>query len=287
MAFPAQNTLAGESTVGPAGPELSDLPAVGQKAHSDHQQNTRLAGITDSSSGRNRGIEWAEVNGDRRQRRKMMVHRCLIALAVLGLLSSPALAQPRVEASGFVGYTFSEGIDFTGAPINGALYTRIDPAASISYGFTFGGYFGEQAEIEFLYSRQPSTLEITGSAPKLTADMSVSNYHGNFVYNFGDHATITRPFIFLGLGATSYGDAVFAATTLPGVTKFSWAFGGGVKVFPSPHAGFKAQMRWVPTYIHSTGYGGWWCDPFYGCAAATNVKYSNQFEFSGGFVARF
>jgi hypothetical protein len=162
----------------------------------------------------------------------------------------------------------------------------------MSYGFSFGGYVTEQAEIEFLLSRQSSTLEVTGTGPKLSGDWTLYNYHGNFVYNFGEEAYMARPFVFIGLGATQYGEAVFpaqaglAGRTVPGITKFSWGIGGGVKVFPSPHVGVKAMARWVPTYIRSDGYG-WWCDPYYGCGAAVNVKYSNQFEISGGVVARF
>jgi hypothetical protein len=175
------------------------------------------------------------------------------------------------------------------------VYNRIDPAAGFSYNFTFGVYATEQAEIEFLWSRQSSTLEITGvsPAPQLNGDMTVSNYHGNFVYNFGDVDTVARPFVFVGLGATSYGSAVFAAQggfaqgrTVPGVTRFSWSLGGGVKGWASKNVGFKGMVRWVPTYISTDAYG-WWCDPFWGCTVVGNAKYSNQFELSGGVVARF
>ena len=73
---------------------------------------------------------------------------------------------------------------------------------------------------------------------------------------------------------------------MPGLTKFSWAFGGGIKAYPSKNVGFKAMARWTPTYIKTDGYG-WWCDPFWGCAPVGNVQYSNQVEFSGGLLLRF
>jgi hypothetical protein len=218
-----------------------------------------------------------------------MLRRCLVAAAVVGLFASPAFAQPRIEFSGLAGYTFSEGIDIVGTP---GLYNRIDPAAGFSFALTFGAYIGEQGEIEFLYSRQASTLEITGGGPQLNGDMAIRNYMGNFVYNFGDESMRARPFAFVGLGATQYGDAVFASQaglvgrTIPGVSKFSWALGGGVKGWASHNVGFKGMFRWVPTYISTSG-GGWWCDPWYGCSVYGNVKYSNQFELSGGIVARF
>jgi hypothetical protein len=216
-----------------------------------------------------------------------MLRRCLVVLAVTGVLSTPAFAQEsRVEVSGMFGYTLSEGVSFTGTPVAGSIYDRVDPAGGVSMNFTFGVYATEQSEVEFLWSHQASTLEITGAGPMLSGDMNVDTFHGNFIYNVGDEGMVARPFIFIGLGATTYGDAKFTARTLPGLTKFSWALGGGVKAYPSRHVGVKAMARWVPTYIHSTGYG-WWCDPFYGCGVAGNMNYANQFEISGGITARF
>jgi hypothetical protein len=210
----------------------------------------------------------------------------MIVAALVGLLASPAFAQAKAEISGYYGWTFSDGVSFSGTPVNGATYTRADPKDSQSYGFTFGIYFTPQAEIEFLWGRQASKLEVTGTGPKLSGDMNVDTYHGNFIYNFGAAEAVARPFIFIGVGATNYGDATFPATTVPGLTKFSWAFGGGIKAYPSKNVGFKAMARWTPTYIKTDGYG-WWCDPFWGCAPVGNVQYSNQVEFSGGLLLRF
>lgn len=209
-----------------------------------------------------------------------MSFKCLLFAALIPLASS-ASAQGRVEVSGSVGYTGSEGVN-----VSTPIYNRVDPAGSSSYNFTIGGYVTEQAEIEFLFSHQSSTAEVSGSGPKLTGDMSILNYHGNFVYNFGHEGTVTRPFAFVGFGATTYGDATFPGATVPGLTRFSWGLGGGVKAYPSPHVGVKAMVRWVPTYIKSDA-SGWWCDPFWGCGVGGNAKYSNQFEISGGLVARF
>jgi hypothetical protein len=215
-----------------------------------------------------------------------MLRRVLVVAAMVGLLASPALAQARVEASGYVGWTFSDGVSFTGTAINGAVYTRTDPKDSVSYGFTFGAFINPEAEIEFLWNHQPTKLEVTGAGPTLSGNMNVDNYHVNFVYNFLEPETLARPFIFIGLGATAFGDAEFAAKTVPGLTRFSFALGTGVKVYPSPHVGFKGMVRWTPTYIKTDGYG-WWCDPFWGCAPVGNAQYSNQFEFSGGLLVRF
>ncbi len=216
-----------------------------------------------------------------------MVRRVLIAAAFLGLLASPVLAQVKLEVSGSVGWTFSDGVSFTNAtPINGSVYDRADPRDSVSYGFTFGVYVTPQAEVEFLWNRQASTLDVTGNGPKLSGDMNVDTYHGNFIFNFTEGDRIAYPFLFIGVGATNYGDATFPGKTVPGMTKFSFALGGGLKAYPSPHVGFKATARWTPTYIKTDGYG-WWCDPFWGCVPVGNTQYSNQIEFSGGILFRF
>jgi hypothetical protein len=215
-----------------------------------------------------------------------MIRRVLSIAVLIACVASPALAQGRVEVSGFFGWTFSEGVSFDGIPVNGAVYNRADPKDSQGFGFTFGGYLTPQAEVEFLWSRQMSKLEISGTGPTLSAPMNVDNYHGNFIYNFGDEDRKARPFIFIGLGATSYGDVKFSGRTVPGMSKFSWALGGGLKGFASPHVGFKGMFRWTPTHIKTEG-AGWWCDPWWGCYPIGTAYYSNQFEMSGGIVARF
>ncbi len=216
-----------------------------------------------------------------------MLRRSFVVAVLIGLLASPAFAQARVEASFFAGWTASEGVSMTNAaPINGSVYDRVDPKGAGSWGFTFGAYATEQMEIEFLFSQQSSSLEVTGGGPMIAGDMKVYNYHGNFIYNFFEYDRVVRPFLFIGLGATSYGEAKFPVTTIPGLTKFSWGLGGGIKAYPSPHLGFKVMGRWTPTYIKTDGYG-WWCDPYWGCGAVGNAQYANQFEMSGGLLMRF
>jgi hypothetical protein len=217
-----------------------------------------------------------------------MLRKVLLLAVLLALASSPAFAQ-RVEVSASVGWTFSDGVSFDGTvPINGNLYDRVDPADAASFGFTFGVYLTPQAEIEFLWNRQATTLDVTGAgnAARLRGDMNIDTYHANFIYNAGDEDTPIRPFFYLGLGATNYGDAEFTGRTLPGVSKFSWALGGGVKAFASRNVGFKGTATWRPTYIKTDDYG-WWCDPFWGCTVVGDANFANQFEFSGGVVLRF
>jgi len=217
-----------------------------------------------------------------------MLRKSIVLAAFLVLVAAPAFAQVQGEVNFMVGYTFSDGVSFANAtPINGFVYTRADPKDSVSFGIGAGVYLNHEAEIEFRYDHQPTTLEVTGNgAPTLSATMSVDNYHGNFVFNALDADAKVRPYIYIGLGATNYGSAAFATKTVTGMTKFSWDFGAGIKAYPSPHAGIIAGIRWVPTYI-KTDAAGWWCDPYWGCAPAGNVQYSNQFELAGGVTFKF
>ncbi|HUL72296.1 MAG TPA: outer membrane beta-barrel protein [Vicinamibacterales bacterium] len=216
-----------------------------------------------------------------------MLRRSIVLAALLALVAAPAFAQAKAEASFNVGYTISDGVSFTNpVPVNGVVFNRVDPKDSVSFGLGIGFFINHEAEVEFMWNRQPTKLEATGTGPAVSGDMKVDNYHGNFVFNFGEEDAKARPFLYIGLGATNFGESTFPNKTFPSVTKFSWALGAGVKVYPSPHAGFRAGIRWVPTYI-KTDAAGWWCDPYWGCAPVGNVQYANQLEFSGGITFRF
>lgn len=134
------------------------------------------------------------------------------------------------------------------------------------------------------------------AAPVKLADTSVDNWHGNFVYNYGDSDARVRPFVFGGLGATHYSPGDISAqfpvlvanqANIDGETRFSTTWGGGVKFYPAKGFGVKFTGRWTPTYIKSDT-GGIWCDPFYPtCWVVADLDYSNQFELSGGVTFRF
>src|SRR5215813_9074868 len=219
----------------------------------------------------------------------------MLSVWLLALAAVPASAQ--IEASFEAGYTESEGINASQSRIVlGQVYNSLDITRGGSFGFTVGGFFTENWEAEFLYSRQFSSLEISDPAPTLkVANQNVDNYHGNLVYNFGAHESKLRPFLFGGLGATHYAPGDFdsglalsgAQARINGFSKFSSTWGGGIKAYPNPVVGIRASLRWTPTYI-KTDADGLWCDPFYPtCWVVGNADYSNQLEFSGGVTFRF
>jgi hypothetical protein len=212
------------------------------------------------------------------------------ALFVL-VAAVPAFAQPRVELSGIIGWTFSDGV--TGQAVlagDGNIYDEIDVADSLSWGFGVGVLATENAEVGFMYGRQESRLDVKGTNTVEVGDMAVTTYHGYFAYNFGAADAPVRPYVLGGIGATSYGSVPFTFAGVSretgGDTQFSTTWGAGVKVVPSRGIGFRAGLQWTPTYIKSDAVG-WWCDPFWGCYVVGDAQYANQFSFNGGVIVRF
>jgi opacity protein-like surface antigen len=213
------------------------------------------------------------------------------------VIAAPARAQ-GFEASVFGGYTFSEGVEASETRIiNGEIYDSLDITSGGQWGFTVGYLFTENAGLEFLYNRQFSTLEASGTRTVELAELSVDNYHFNFVYNFGYNlgGRAVTPFVFGGLGMTHYspGELKLVAPPITGLTEidsetqFSSTWGAGVKFYAAPNIGFKFTARWTPTYIKSEA-EGLWCDPWYGvCWVVGDADYSNQFHLDGGVTFRF
>jgi hypothetical protein len=212
------------------------------------------------------------------------------------LASAPVVAQ-QVEAGIHGGFTASEGIQASDQRlILGQEYDRLDVTSGGSWGATAGVFIGPKFEVEFLWDRQFSTLQISHPAPARTlAKLNVDNYHGNLVYNFGNPSSKVRPYVFGGVGATHYAPGDYDASipdagSLPkieGDTRFSSTWGGGVKLYAGRHVGVKGTVRWTPTYIKSSA-SGLWCDPFFAaCWVVGDPDYSHQLEISGGVTIRF
>jgi hypothetical protein len=226
-----------------------------------------------------------------------MLKHALLAAALFGASAAPALAQtPKVEVSGILGWTFSDGVSGNNVVAgDGNIYNRLDPKDSASFGFSIGFLVTDNAEVGFMYAHQMSKLVAGGTTDRELGDMGINSYHGYFGYNFAPHDSPLIPFVYGGLGASNYSSvdtttgpiATPSATrTLQGGTKFSTTWGGGVKFFPSPKVGIRIVGSFTPTYIKSDA-TGWWCDPYWGCYLVGNAQYSNQVTLGGGVTLRF
>jgi outer membrane protein W len=221
--------------------------------------------------------------------------RTVVLASFVALAASAAWAQePRVEISGMAGWTLSDGVSGNSVLAgDGNLYNGIEPKDSFAYTLDLGFYVNENVEIGGLFGQQKSKMVITGLTNLELGDWSVDNYHGVITYNFGDHSSRARPYVFGGAGVTHYSGVSFETVATPhqtreigGNSQFSTTWGLGVKVYPGHNVGIKLGVRWTPTYIKSDA-TGWWCDPYWGCYLVGNAQYSNQFEFGGGLTFRF
>lgn len=198
----------------------------------------------------------------------------------------------QLEASGRLGWTLSDGVS-AGRGIeagDGNVYNRVDAVDSVSWGFTLGVFLTQHLEVEFLFDREASTLQVEGTSQVDVGDLGIGNYHGVVSYNFGAESRLVRFYAFGGAGVTTYSSLTFTARngesrTIDGGTKLSGTMGGGVKIYRGQF-GARLEARFTPTYIKSTD-DGWWCDPYWGCYTLEQAHYAKQFELSGGVTARF
>jgi len=222
----------------------------------------------------------------------MLKRAVVIAFVVLAAASAAWAQTPKVEITGIVGWTLADGV--SGDPIkasNGQTYDHIGPQDSVNYGLSVGFFVTPSAEVGFLWRRQATKLDISGTTTTTVGDLNIDGYHGYFAYNFGDAEAKVRPYVMGGLGMTHYGSVSYTKTggtpaTTGSGSQFSTTWGAGVKVNASRNVGIKLGMQWTPTYIKSDA-AGWWCDPWWGCYVISDAQYSNQFEFVGGISVRF
>jgi len=216
----------------------------------------------------------------------------LVALAVgLAAASSAQAQDARIEISALAGWTFSDGVDGEAVTVpDVGTFNQIDPKDSFSWGLRFGYLLNENNEIGVLFGMQPTELELSGTTTAILGSMNTFNYHAYYAYSFLNIDAVARPYLLIGLGATTFSsvDVTLADTpqSIGGSTEFSGTAAFGVKLFPfaSPKFGLRAEVRFTPTYVKSDP-DGWWCG-YWGCYLTEDAQYANQWELNGGFVLR-
>jgi outer membrane protein W len=219
-----------------------------------------------------------------------MLKRIAVIAFMVTLAAVPAFAQ-KAEVGVTFGWVYSDGVSGNTYIVPGVgSFSRIDPKDSFGWGIDVGFFIGPNAEVGFLYGNQPTTLEVSGTATRDVGDMSISTYHGTYTYNFGESDAAVRPYLTVGLGATSFGDVSFSnavrSGTTQGATRFSSTWGAGAKFYGASKVGGRVGVRWTPAYIKSDA-AGYWCDPYWGCYLVGDAQYANQLELQGGITFRF
>ena len=213
-----------------------------------------------------------------------------VALIVV-FAAAPAFAQPRVEISGIIGWTFSDGVE--GQPRlaqDGNIYDAVDVVDSFNWGFGIGVLATENAEVGFMYGRQESRLDVVGTNTFEVGDMTVSTYHGYFAYNFGPADSPVRPVRARRPGRDELWQRPLHDSRSVGGDGRRDAvlddLGRGREIRPSRGIGVRAGLQWTPTYIKSDAVG---CvvRPVLGVMSRRRRPISNQFSFNGGVIFRF
>ena len=94
-----------------------------------------------------------------------MAGRILGCLSLVLALGTTAVAQGRVEISGFGGYTFSEGINVDPNSSLGILVREINPPSGPSYGASVNVAIDDDGNlmVGFLLDQHQSDLELKGT----------------------------------------------------------------------------------------------------------------------------
>jgi opacity protein-like surface antigen len=196
------------------------------------------------------------------------MRRLLPALAVLS--AAPAFCQ-GFEVAALAGYTTPGGLEHD---------TRTLEDLKLAGGFTWGAsagfFFSPRLGVEASWARVGSGVEVsTPQASQEMFDVTIDQFQGSLVYQFGGEPSRIRPFLTVGAGA-----ALFSAPDLPSETKLSLGVGGGLRWLPTQRIGARLQARYTPTYLHEGSSD--FCDPFGFCQ-----DWLHQLELTGGVVVRF
>jgi hypothetical protein len=215
----------------------------------------------------------------------------LAAAAVALTIPPPAIAfdDYRIEFSGTMGYTFSEGIKIQPfeLPEDHGVLTGLDIKSGWSYGAGVDIMVTPEVGLGFNWSEQQAQLvgQLHLSGNRDITDMKVDNYHGTLTFHFPDPWRSATPYFLFGLGATQYRFTSFDGQSVSSDSRFSSTWGFGAKFHSKGALGLRLGARWTPTYIKSEP-GGYWCN-YYGCWNTSNLDYSNQFEPLASLLLRF
>jgi len=222
-----------------------------------------------------------------------MVSRLLrtVALAALAIGGRAMEAQdapvqpaspsfPRFEISIMGGYRFAGTVTFLGGP-----YAKIEIENTPTYGFALGYSLNRNWQTELLYTYAgPAAMAVarTPQDPDISFDMSMNEFQLGLLGYFVDPGPRIRPYLELLLGAT-----VFKTDrSIVDAVKFSPGIALGVKAYVSDHVGLRAEVRYAPVYLYTTGTGTWLCFDNGGCWD-TGARYLQQVDFRGGVNFRF
>ena len=179
----------------------------------------------------------------------------VLSLMVMLLLFVPSLALSaqestettplRFDFTPFAGYRST--MTFPVEPHVTGMHPRVVLEASPSFGFSFGLRLlpnREEDLIEVRWARQDSYLHTEEITTAFSRRRVVLNqFHGDFSHEprIEDWPNWVKPFVLASIGATR-----LSSTSAVSFARFSFGLGGGIRIYPSRHLGFKLQAEWLP-----------------------------------------
>jgi hypothetical protein len=196
----------------------------------------------------------------------------ILALGFVGGGARAASAQ-GVEVTPFGGYRF--GGDFF------ELITKqpVDLDGAPALGLVVNVPWSHHLQVEGLFTHQEADIIARPApfAPAIPWRITVDHWMGGGLREF--ETGRARPFLTGMLGLTRY------AADNDSEMRFTVSAGGGVKLFPTSHVGFRLETRVFTTFVDAEG-SAFACTPGF-CLFALDTNVVWQAEFTAGVVFRF
>ena len=209
------------------------------------------------------------------------MRRVLFAAILIGALPSLARSQ-TIEITPMAGFRFGGTLLRFEAVGPAATNAGLEVGDSATFGVHLGYRIGE-FEIEALYARQPTNLQLPGlftGAPLMDLTLETWQAGGNYLIGAKDARVV--PFIGFGLGLTRL---LPEPQGLTDETRFSASFAGGVKFWLGKHVGIRLEGRAFVTVLDSETDRS--CGPNSGCGSQVAGTDLYQGEARGGLILRF
>lgn len=208
-----------------------------------------------------------------------------VAVLSLTLIGPSAWAQSpgqRIEITPLVGSVFGGDLTVTSMHLN--PFDRVFVNSSISYGGLVDITLNDWAQIDILWSRQPTNLSghtvLTNTRVRVTS-ATLNQLQLGFLFQGGAPESSFRPFVVGGLGFLHInpGGNVVGSETKP-----AYNVGGGIKYFFDKTFGLRLEMRWTSTFVDKDSEFS--CSPI-GCFIVVEPQFLHQGMVSTGFIIRF
>ena len=176
-------------------------------------------------------------------KKEVYVLRNIVLFLLTAIIPLAAFGQSQgVEISPYGAYRYGGEVE---ADDNALFEDDVDVDESVAFGLRVDVPLTRNLQLEFLAARQNSEFieegELFGGDTRLV-DVAVDYYHLGILWQWGNGQMHPYLVTSLGIGRLDI--------DLPEVSpeeKFSWSFGGGVKIMTSDHVGIRVENRWFWT----------------------------------------